>query len=91
MKNLPTILILALAFIHGVNAGKIGGTMDSREDGSMLPMPGDGPLEEGERELESGAGQMSIPIDQADGPMNFELIAMNSSSSKYLEAENTDY
>ena len=88
MKNLPTILILALAFIHGVNAGKIGGTMDSREDGSMSPMPipGDGPLEEGDRELESGAGQMSIPIDQADGPMNFELIAMNS-SSKYLEAK----
>ena len=88
MKNLPTILILALAFIHGVNAGKISGTMDSTEDGSMPPMliPGDGPLGEEERELESGAGQISIPVDQADGPMNFELIAMNS-SSKYLEAK----
>ena len=50
MKNLPTILILALAFIHGVNAGKISGTLNSTEDDPMAPMsisvdPVDGPMD----------------------------------------------
>ena len=62
MKNLPTILILALAFIHGVNAGKIGGTMDSREDGPMLPIPANGPgeLEVNKRQLPAPMSNLSF-------------------------------
>ena len=59
MKNLPTILILALAFIHGVNAGKISGSIDSRED-----EPANGP----------GDGLMPIPLP-INITMNQQLIS----------------
>ena len=58
MKNLPTILILALAFIHGSNAGKISGSMDSTEDESA-----NGP----------GDGLMPIPVDLASLPINITI------------------
>ena len=104
MKNILIILILALTFIHGVNAGKIIGTIDSTKNESMPPMPilidlANGPGEpipvdpaEGplDRELESENELMPISVDQADGSMNLELIAMNS-SSKYLEPKLRQY
>ena len=66
MKSLPTILILALAFIHGVNAGKISGTMDSTEDEPMPPMqiPANG----------AGDGLMPIPVDTEDGILDRKLL-----------------
>ena len=62
MKNmsLPIFLILALAFAHEANAGKIVGTLESSN----------GPMD---RELESEDEAMPIPDDPANEPKDREL------------------
>ena len=61
MKNmsLPIFLILALAFAHEANAGKIVGTLES-SNGRPMDLP-DVLMD---KELESGDGMMPIPIDR---------------------------
>jgi hypothetical protein len=69
MKNmsLPIFLILALAFAHEANAGKIVGTLESA-NGPMVSQ--DGMMD---RELESEDEAMPIPVDLANGPMDRQL------------------
>ena len=69
MKNLPTILILALAFIHGVNAGKISGTLNSTEDDPMAPMPKPDDQANGPMDRENVADSTQIAVnEQMDSP-----------------------
>ena len=60
---LPIFLILALAFVHEANAGKIVGTLESA----------DGPMDAAYEPMDEADGLMYA----ANGPMDRELIATN--------------
>ena len=63
MKNKPIslFLIVALAFIHEANAGKIVGTLESSN----------GPMDAADEEMDKADGLMYA----ANGPMDRELVA----------------